>query len=435
MDSENVAPPLPSVGKSPEKRSREANQNCDREFDPSIIETREDCLIYLSPPTKEDYPTLYSWFSDLSETHLWTAARSSMPFDEFVGELVKRTQNTIVILARERDGRPVAFFQLYDLSPFDGTAAFLVYLDKHYRNSAHGSLATNEFLFYVFRTYALRKIYADVYEFNQHSALLLVAGGWREEGRLRQHIWWRDRYWDQIRLSCGRRTFEELATRLLGPWADGIGRRAPAGFSRAEAQELYMLVVRAAGPVAAGKSNQEAREAPMLSHSRPFGPVSVASDDERDFIEMVYRDRTEYSKEEGWPRLHIWTRDDWRRFLVPNGHRLNVLRDEKGNVLSGLVSRDEHFRGRMSKRIWAWASDSKLAPRLRAEAESRAWVECASAAQEQMISTLFVYVITGTPRSSRVSKLLGAEPETVFDRTAVITVNTEAALKALRTQA
>jgi hypothetical protein len=58
-----------------------------------------------------------------------------------------------------------------------------------------------------------------VSEFNIHPMKPLMAGGFVEEGRFREHTWHDDRYWDVIRLAMYREKWNEVRDRarlLLG---------------------------------------------------------------------------------------------------------------------------------------------------------------------------------------------------------------------------
>jgi hypothetical protein len=66
----------------------------------------------------------------------------------------------------------------------------------------------------LFKYFPIRKIYADVFEYNEESYDLLVShGGFREEARLPNHIWYESRYWALIKLALYREDYYEWRER------------------------------------------------------------------------------------------------------------------------------------------------------------------------------------------------------------------------------
>jgi hypothetical protein len=67
----------------------------------------------------------------------------------------------------------------------------------------------------LFKYFPLRKVYADVFEYNVDSYNILTKhGGFREEARLPQHIWYEDRYWAVIKLALYREDYYEGRERM-----------------------------------------------------------------------------------------------------------------------------------------------------------------------------------------------------------------------------
>ena len=205
--------------------------------------SKEDVLFRLTPVQESDYAVLYQWFSDPTELHLWSRIRKLVSFGEFVGDMKRRTEWGVVAIGRGgKTETPLALCELYDFSIADGTSSSLVYLAKQQRNMGFGILAVVEFFLYAFMAYPLRKIYGDTYEFNQRATVLVLGGGFRELGRFKKHIWWRDRYWDHIKYDMPRERFEEIVQLLLGSWSLGKGQ-PPQGFTQGHGQRLLLDLI------------------------------------------------------------------------------------------------------------------------------------------------------------------------------------------------
>ncbi|MDI6872312.1 MAG: GNAT family protein [Bacillota bacterium] len=387
--------------------------------DKVIAPPRDNTILHLSPVQEGDYPMLYDWFSDRSEAHLWTNVRRPMSLEEFVADAKRRMQHSLMMVVRETSSQtPVGFFQLYDMALGDGTAGFMVYMDRHRRSVGYGILAVIEFLSYAFRSYPLRRIYAETYEFNRRSTLLLLGSGFREEGCLRRHLWWEDRYWDLVKYALTREHFETLAQRLLGPWANGNEGDAPHGFTRGEAQRLLIALATLpfssqsqagrehdddSGSVSDGDGPDEYSETASMGLSTP--------EDVDDLVHLVHSNRGELGVEYGWPRLGDWTREQCREFLAPSGHLVYGYRDADGKLLAALVCRDEKYQGEPAVRIWFWTIEPNLDPEKRERAAMLPYIACAEDALRRGKLKSFVYARTGSAHASFVPRLLDSPPQ------------------------
>lgn len=84
------------------------------------------------------------------------------------------------------------------------------------------------FVQYLFDHFDLRKLYLEVPEYNR-SLFPLEGGLLVEEGRLADHLWYGDRYWDQYLFAIRRADWDVLATSYLGSWP-------PEHFAKVEAK-------------------------------------------------------------------------------------------------------------------------------------------------------------------------------------------------------
>lgn len=154
-------------------------------------------FVYLRPVRREDYEDLYSWRIDTEHLHRWSPTRRLVTFDEFIAELNNHISSSLLLTAIEvKTGDAVGFVQVYGASPIDGFAHLLIYVDPDYWNRGYaveiGLLVTR----HLFQNYGMRKIYAEVYEFNEQSRRLVERLGFVLEGTRRKHLWYNDRFWD-----------------------------------------------------------------------------------------------------------------------------------------------------------------------------------------------------------------------------------------------
>ncbi len=167
--------------------------------------------VVLRPVLPPDYIVLYRWASDLRSLYLWSLDRRVPPYQDFVARLEKTLRETqSYLIADQATGAPIGFCQAYDMNLSEGWASFILYVDERYRKRPHPAEAGLILLDLLFKYFPLRKVYADVFEYNEDSYNILVNhGGFREEARLPNHIWYEDRYWAVIKLAVYREDYYE----------------------------------------------------------------------------------------------------------------------------------------------------------------------------------------------------------------------------------
>jgi RimJ/RimL family protein N-acetyltransferase len=171
--------------------------------------------VSLRPILPQDYNVLYSWAADLRSLYLWSSNRRVPPYQEFVARLESTLRDTqsYLILERAAD-RPIGFCQAYDMNLIEGWTSFLFFIIEDYRKGPHAAEAGLIAFDLLFKYFPLRKIYADVFEYNEDSYNILVShGGFREEARLPNHIWYESRYWALIKLALYRDDYYEWRER------------------------------------------------------------------------------------------------------------------------------------------------------------------------------------------------------------------------------
>lgn len=366
----------------------------------------------------EDLPVLYEWFSGTEETHLWTESRYPLSLEDFAQDMRKRMQTGIALAIRDTSsGQCIGFGELYEISAREGTAAFLIHIDREARSAGLGMLSVVEMLRYAFECYPLRKVYADTYEYNALPAALLRAAGFREEGRLRKHLWWRDRYRDLMRWAITRRGFEELSQVLLGGWGVGHWEEAPPGFSRREAQRLATLLASAIardGRYVQEQPTTDMADAPSRETGDPFvGTASILSEpaEIEEHVDMAYANRDVLGREFRWPGITSWSRDQFREFFAPSGHLIYGCRSENGQLTATLVCRDEVYVGEKAVRLWSWHASPSLHSKARDEAMMQVYVACAKDAISRGRTKAFLLRQANSEGASICARLLGEAPQ------------------------
>lgn len=178
--------------------------------------------VVLRPVSEVDYRLLYSWRVDMNFMALWHSPGRRIPtFREYLPELERFLADGITLLIADRKTAKVgAFARVYNLNPVDGWGWVQAYAAPGARlRPFQAAEAAALFANFLFDMFPLRKLYSEVSTFNKQAVRLNERLGFREHGRLPEHIWLKDRYWDMLLFSLSRKDWLERIARfrfLLG---------------------------------------------------------------------------------------------------------------------------------------------------------------------------------------------------------------------------
>ncbi|MDW8226479.1 MAG: GNAT family protein [Anaerolineales bacterium] len=180
---------------------------------PFSLPTLRSKRLCLRPVEPDDYRTLFLWHSDPRSLYLWLADRYISSLEEFVEDFRRllRTHIQIIFiieLVEEGKGQiPVGMVYTYNTSSVDRYTYLCLYLSPEHTAKGIGPEAGYLAAEYLFTYFGFRKIYSEIFAYNHVSLRAAQKNGFREEGCLKAHRWFGDRYWDLYILSI---TFEDL---------------------------------------------------------------------------------------------------------------------------------------------------------------------------------------------------------------------------------
>jgi len=164
---------------------------------------------------KNDFDILAQWMNNLEDLRLWTSRRKVLPYDDLHRLIVERCRSGLFTIIRDtQDGEPLGFID-GTLHQRDAIAEFEVYVPEEAR-STKAVRGVIQFVAHMFTNYPIRKLYCQVYEYNWQTRRLLQGAGFVEEGRFKEFIWWKDRYWD-FHIYCLERQTWASAEQAGGP--------------------------------------------------------------------------------------------------------------------------------------------------------------------------------------------------------------------------
>lgn len=161
---------------------------------------------------EEDYPFFYRVYSDYEEQHnLFDFVNLNSPerFPKKFEHALSHNYNDTMIVEDCKSGEYVGFLVSYGYAFNDGHIRVMAYIEKKYRSCGYGGLAMLRFLHVLFQFYNIRKIYTEVYEFNDDSLKAHLGAGFEEEARLKEYRYYDGRFWDFITFSIDRAHFYE----------------------------------------------------------------------------------------------------------------------------------------------------------------------------------------------------------------------------------
>lgn len=180
------------------------------------LPTLKSKRVHLRPVNPDDYKTLFLWHSDPTNLHMWWADRHIQSFEEFANDFQRKLKSLIqtifVIEVKEGEsGNRAGMVYTYNAAWTDRYTYLCVYLSPEYTARRIGPEAGYLAAEYAFAYFGFRKLYAEIFAYNQPSLKAALTNGFKEEGCLKAHRWFGDRYWDLHILSLTAEDFKHIS--------------------------------------------------------------------------------------------------------------------------------------------------------------------------------------------------------------------------------
>ena len=161
-----------------------------------------------------DLPTILTLFGDLERAHLWGHRRvcdEEQLFETWRFWSKEQMGDKFMVV---RNGRPVGLVFDYERALEDGHTKVAAMLFGRETGRGAGVLSVALFSEWLFQNLPLRKLYLDVFAFNQPVIGMLNKLEVRKEMHKTQHRYWNGRYWDQYGFAFYREDLPKLLSRL-----------------------------------------------------------------------------------------------------------------------------------------------------------------------------------------------------------------------------
>lgn len=170
--------------------------------------------IVLRPIEYSDYEKIFQWHSDTENLHLWWTDRYVYSFEIFIEVFKRKVASNyltafIITVRNEEKITDVGLVYAYNANIIDKYSYICVYLEPTHTNQHIGVKAGFIICRYLFKYFGLRKIYAEVFEYNSPSSKILERNGFKSEAILQNHRWYDNKYWNLQIMALYRDDFDK----------------------------------------------------------------------------------------------------------------------------------------------------------------------------------------------------------------------------------
>lgn len=162
---------------------------------------------------RSDIPTFVRWFSDPQVREFLLLNRPiSLAEEERWFERQLESSEDHIFAIETTDGTHIGNIGLHDIDPIHRSAEMgIVIGEKKYWGQGYGSDAIRALLGFAFYDLNLHRVSLKVYEDNPRAIRAYEKSGFQHEGRLRQAIYRKGAYYDELMMSILRPEFDRLA--------------------------------------------------------------------------------------------------------------------------------------------------------------------------------------------------------------------------------
>ncbi len=163
--------------------------------------------VRLRPIQKEDYPFLWELRADPEFAYLWMQGRNLPSFEAYCNDLEYALSTHVIslmVVETLNDRRPVGIMYAYDYNQLDGYAYLTMAFHPAYTRTTWAGEAYLIYNHYLFSFLNIRKLYSEVYEFNQPVIKVLTRIRWQVEGVFKQQRYFAGKYWNTVCLALTR---------------------------------------------------------------------------------------------------------------------------------------------------------------------------------------------------------------------------------------
>jgi RimJ/RimL family protein N-acetyltransferase len=153
-----------------------------------------------------------------SETEApWSRDETSEHLVRWISSHERRLNSLYFAVCSESDDKLIGFAALALIDPIHDRCRVAVTIgDRSYWGKGYGFHTLFGLLVFAFSYLRLHRVVAEVYDFNERALALVKKLGFEQEGQMRENVWKRGRWSDELVFGLLRREFEARTRPLAG---------------------------------------------------------------------------------------------------------------------------------------------------------------------------------------------------------------------------
>jgi hypothetical protein len=179
-----------------------------------VIPSLQGRNVWLRPVVPDDYPFLHAVELGADLGPRWRF-RGSTPSPEKWGQATWSSSLAQFLVVGRQSNKPIGIAAVHQANFQDGFAYMSAARFEPSRPSPAMMIGLAIFLNYVFTCWDFRKLYMEVPEYNYERFASAIKQYCQLEGRLREHLYFGDRYWDQLTLAIYRDHWRSVGDKAL----------------------------------------------------------------------------------------------------------------------------------------------------------------------------------------------------------------------------
>lgn len=140
----------------------------------------------------------------------------------FFLDMLKNVYRHFYIICENEKCRKIGFIYCYNAHMSDGYVYTTAFLINEYRKTLYGAEAGLLYYAHLFRYFNYRKIYSEVYSYNEESKSFLESASFEIEGILKEHRYYLDKFHDLYIFSINRDFFFKKFGNLIQHFSSAI---------------------------------------------------------------------------------------------------------------------------------------------------------------------------------------------------------------------
>lgn len=172
-------------------------------MDKELFHSLEGKNIYFKPLSTKDAEAIHSYASDKDVKRFigWRLMKTLEETTEFVETMIKREEASTHLyasVALKSNDEVIGTVMLFDFDKEANQAEVGYVFHKNHWGKGYGAESLSLVTDFAFESLKLHKVHACVTDANIGSARILEKNGYELEGRLRDHFYIEDKYYDSL---------------------------------------------------------------------------------------------------------------------------------------------------------------------------------------------------------------------------------------------